>query len=706
MSDDSYAGFQLQVRRPAATTDVEHWSALGAAGPAEVYLGDDHLVRRAASLPVWGPFPEVINGMRADQGFVVVRGDLASDLEDLRERLSPGACVALAWHVAAAVAEVHDQGTAHGALHPSYVGLDGLGRLTIRPALAVVASPDPDPAADARATDCRMLAGVFEALELERVDDPGVPLLFSGLRRERGRLRMQPGRAVRQSLRAILARHPDWVAALIETLGPAWALDAAPRAPLSGLVRGSRATATPTAARLSVAMAGSGATTRAAPARVAVSMGIPVSTAKAALSTAAPSKAATSAPPAPRLQVRVLPPEGTEDEPSSVDGAAAVAAAPVDPVVRDAPAAAAPAVTAPAAPSVPETPATPADPAAPAPPPAAPAAPPATAAPPAGASALLAPGLADADTGADTGADADADADLDPLPAAAGLPDPEGQTLLTPVPVLAPEPEDDAPTDLDAAALAPPPAPAVAVAAEDDPPVPAPEPAAPAPDPAPAAEPSPEGAASAPEPGALEIAPSSPPAEAPPPPDAATPALGDPSAAGPSPAPAAPVDDEIPFEVDDEATMIDREAVDPADRPLSLGPPPELRAPAAVLAPAPAPVPAPAPPPAPAPAPVPPAPAPAPLVAEVEGADEPPRWQGVGGVTGREDRADELGSGKWQEEARSLDDVRKVMDASPVREMESLDGAGGGAAWPALAAAAFIVFVLVLGWVLFGGSPA
>ncbi len=54
---------------------------------------------------------------------------------------------------------------------------------------------------------------------------------MAGLRRERARLRMQPGRAVRQAIAAILARHPEWVERLKEELGPSWTTDQAPRAP-------------------------------------------------------------------------------------------------------------------------------------------------------------------------------------------------------------------------------------------------------------------------------------------------------------------------------------------------------------------------------------------------------------------------------------------------------------------------------------------
>ena len=46
-----------------------------------------------------------------------------------------------------------------------------------------------------------------------------------------------------------------------------------------------------------------------------------------------------------------------------------------------------------------------------------------------------------------------------------------------------------------------------------------------------------------------------------------------------------------------------------------------------------------------------------------------PAWSAMAGVTGREEREVELGAGKWTEPARSLDEVRKQLPDSPVREL-------------------------------------
>lgn len=689
MTDETFAGFRLRARRPAATTDVQHWSALGVSGDAEVFVGGDELAQRAASLPVWGPFPELIAGTRDGRRFVVVRGSIDKDVEDLKDILSPGACVAFAWHVAAVIAAIHERGGAHGALHPSYVGLDHEGRLTVRPALAQSLTAEPDPGASAMATDCLQLGEIFDALDLERVDEPGLPLVLSGLRRDQARLRIQPGRGVRQALRAVLARHPDWVAALVETLGPDWSLDAMPQPPLEPLMSRDRREGASmlTAARLSVGLGPQTVTARTAPARVSL-----------------PSTAATApaAPAAQRLQVTLVPhdPRGSTAPPSDDRGAQAAAAVGVpDPEEH---------------------------------------------------TVLHVPPEEVRTSGRRLGATVEASVLEDDeevhTPALGGAEDASGDGEPTLV-------QDDDLEDVVVnappvvtASFGPAPAPSALVVAV----VSATEPVEPDSDGLPPigpaegtspVEPTEDSADDAPA-ASFSVSVESPPAD----PGAA------PSSADSSPDRfSTPSEDELPFEQDDEATMLGGgEPADPSDRPYRLVGAPELRsvsdapadglpapvaeplsgeppsgetqdpespAPAAPVpevqapvAPAPearAPEPPPAAPPvspspAPAPRPAPPRPS-APVHPDDDG-DGAPLWNSAGGVTGSSSREDELGSGKWQEDARSLDDVRKIMDTSPVREMEAIDDSPARGAWPALAAAAFIVFMLVLAWVVFGGG--
>jgi cytochrome c-type biogenesis protein CcmH/NrfG len=73
--------------------------------------------------------------------------------------------------------------------------------------------------------------------------------------------------------------------------------------------------------------------------------------------------------------------------------------------------------------------------------------------------------------------------------------------------------------------------------------------------------------------------------------------------------------------------------------------------------------------------------------------DEAARWDGARGVTGDASRERELGAGKWQESARSLDEVRRQMDAEPVREMEPIEASAGS--WPMLAMGAVLLLLLV-----------
>ncbi|MCK6503909.1 hypothetical protein L6R53_10995, partial [Myxococcota bacterium] len=228
---DDIGGYRLLQPLPGHDPAVARWSARSLQGPAELFVGGAPLLRQARGLPGWGPFPPLAWGEQQGFAFVAVPGRLAQDLPALGRRLAPGACLALAWHVVAAVAELHENGGAHGALASGFVGLDEVGRLAIRPALDGSAPADPDPSATAQATDCLALGQLLDVLRVELIDDAAVGLLLSGLRRERARLRLSPGRAVRQAMAALLARHPAFELALIGELGPAFSLARLPTAP-------------------------------------------------------------------------------------------------------------------------------------------------------------------------------------------------------------------------------------------------------------------------------------------------------------------------------------------------------------------------------------------------------------------------------------------------------------------------------------------
>lgn len=74
-----------------------------------------------------------------------------------------------------------------------------------------------------------------------------------------------------------------------------------------------------------------------------------------------------------------------------------------------------------------------------------------------------------------------------------------------------------------------------------------------------------------------------------------------------------------------------------------------------------------------------------------------PRWAGLKGVTGDASREDELGSGKWEEEARPLSELRREMGQEPVREMEHIDPSRGSGAMLAVFFAALVALILLYG---------
>jgi len=83
---------------------------------------------------------------------------------------------------------------------------------------------------------------------------------------------------------------------------------------------------------------------------------------------------------------------------------------------------------------------------------------------------------------------------------------------------------------------------------------------------------------------------------------------------------------------------------------------------------------------------------------DADHAGEAPRWSGAKGVTGDASREHELGAGKWNtaEAPRTLDEMRKHMDSTPVRE---LDVEPAGPRWELLGVVAIVLLLLVAWWV-------
>ena len=224
MARKKCAGYLLKESLPTTVDGVQHWRGEGDGDVADIYIGDVGLRERAGSLPKWGPFAKFIVGEDGDGVHVIVPGGLARNLSELGNEETPDVAMGVALHIATAVAELHERGGSHGGLHPDFIGVDASGRLVIRPYLGGTAIPESDPDASAQATDCLQCAALLDGLQIHRLDDTSVALVSRGLRREVARRRIQPGRAVRQSLSAV-ASHQLWQSACSCGDGPRAAME-------------------------------------------------------------------------------------------------------------------------------------------------------------------------------------------------------------------------------------------------------------------------------------------------------------------------------------------------------------------------------------------------------------------------------------------------------------------------------------------------
>ena len=76
-------------------------------------------------------------------------------------------------------------------------------------------------------------------------------------------------------------------------------------------------------------------------------------------------------------------------------------------------------------------------------------------------------------------------------------------------------------------------------------------------------------------------------------------------------------------------------------------------------------------------------------------ANEQPLWSGVKGVTNSSSRETELGDGKWNEPARSPEEIRQAFPSTPTRNLQISDGASN---LPLYAAAALALLSLTIFW--------
>ena len=237
MTISTVAGYALQKSLPCDNTFIEYWTATGPTGLAEVFFFDTVLLKRFRSLPAWGPFSSCIIGEEAGKAFLVVQDPVKVNLVDLQSDLSKGELIGLMWHVTSALAEVHDNGNAHGFLSAESIGFNEVGELRIQPDPSLLFYQDTDTTSSAIATDSALVGAIFKQLELLDQNNPSMQLLNMGLNQDLSRLRLQPATAIRQSISALAARYPDWEKKLVKRYGPVFALDSVPKPDQSTRVR-------------------------------------------------------------------------------------------------------------------------------------------------------------------------------------------------------------------------------------------------------------------------------------------------------------------------------------------------------------------------------------------------------------------------------------------------------------------------------------
>lgn len=219
------AGFELIEQRPTHDAGIEHWIAKGMGRSADVYTLPLEYRERLSGLPNIVGFTPLRLLEENNQLIVVMPGRIEVSVVQLRKKFGAEVCVGIFWHIADLLGLLHQSGRAHNLLHVDCIGLNDLGELEIRPALGQFIVSDPDSKATAIATDCWQLGPIMRQLGIDESMDPLFGLLKRGLQEEYARLRLQPATAVRQSISAVWARHPEWESKFIEAMGESWVLN-------------------------------------------------------------------------------------------------------------------------------------------------------------------------------------------------------------------------------------------------------------------------------------------------------------------------------------------------------------------------------------------------------------------------------------------------------------------------------------------------
>ena len=225
----SYAGYFLEERQSSHNTEIEYWTASNKTsnpiGWADVYMMPHSYKNILENIPRYGVFAPFSLIEQKNRLVVVVPRTIQLHINDIQERVGVTGLVCFMWHVSAHLGELHQVGRAHGILHASHIGIDGYGKVSIRPAFADFIPSEPDSTATATATDCWQLFFVLQSMGIDSSVDSRFSLLMRGLQQDIARLRLQPATAIRQTITAVLARHVEWETKFIAYFGADWKLE-------------------------------------------------------------------------------------------------------------------------------------------------------------------------------------------------------------------------------------------------------------------------------------------------------------------------------------------------------------------------------------------------------------------------------------------------------------------------------------------------
>ena len=217
--------YHLVEQLPVHSPSVEYWRAVRDQDVAEIFILSRDAAERIQEIPQGMGFSTLEIFEFEDQIAVIVPGILKATTGSIRQQYGPRKSACFAWHISDLLSVLHQSGRSHNLLHSDFIGINQRGELEIRPAIGALIPSEPDEVANSVATDCWQMGFVLKSLGITDDLDSRLMLLTNGLQQDLARLRVQPATAIRQSLSAVLARHPDWEDKFVSDLGKAWALN-------------------------------------------------------------------------------------------------------------------------------------------------------------------------------------------------------------------------------------------------------------------------------------------------------------------------------------------------------------------------------------------------------------------------------------------------------------------------------------------------